>query len=307
MRKLYALLAWFVLILASLQTKAQNETADFNFVISGNNVHFTNTSNTNANDTSLRKCYWQFGDGTGLLTHYNTNPYHTYLQPGTYQVCMKLLRRVVPTTTNGDTLILVSGICKSIVIIEPDSCTAKFESLLTSPTVLGKYFVAHPWHNHNKKPLLICWTFGDGKDTCIKYSTALTSNYAVYHLYAQSGVYNVCVKILYDGGCESHSCQEVKVGEAVSCSADFQRLPLTSSTSSLYAGFQALTWNSLNNKPALICWTFGDGRDTCIQYSNTFPGPYTVYHKYAHEGSYEVCIKILYNGGCEAKKCKVIE
>src|SRR5881394_3880904 len=109
MRKLYALLAWFVLILASLQTKAQNETADFNVAISGNNVHFTNTSNTNANDTSFRRYYWQFGDGTGLLAHYNDDPHHTYLQPGTYQVCLKLLKRVVPGTINGDTLTLVSS------------------------------------------------------------------------------------------------------------------------------------------------------------------------------------------------------
>jgi len=194
-----------------------------------------------------------------------------------------------------------------VIIHQPDSCTAKFESPLISPTPLGKYFIANPWHNHNKKPLLICWSFGDGKDTCIKYPTTISSNYAVYHLYSQPGVYNVCVKILYDGGCESYSCHEVKVGEADICTADFQKLPLTTNTNSLHAGFQALPWNSHHNKPVLICWTFGDGRDTCIQYSNTFNGPYTVNHNYANAGSYEVCIKILYAGGCEAKKCKVIE
>src|SRR6187455_1097995 len=106
MRKLYALLAGFVLLFISLQTKAQNETADFNSAISGNNVHFTNNSSTNANDTAIRRVYWQFGDGTGLLTHFNADPHHTYLQSGTYQVCLKLFKRVFPTINNGDTLIL---------------------------------------------------------------------------------------------------------------------------------------------------------------------------------------------------------
>jgi len=109
MRKLYALLAWFVLVLTSLQTKAQIETADFNAAINGTNVHFTNTSNTNPNDTFLRRCYWQFGDGTGLLTRFNTGPDHIYQQPGTYQVCLKLFKRIEPTTINGDTLQLVSS------------------------------------------------------------------------------------------------------------------------------------------------------------------------------------------------------
>jgi PKD repeat protein len=307
MRKLYALLAGFVLLFISLQTKAQNETADFNSAISGNNVHFTNNSSTNANDTALRRVYWQFGDGTGSLTLFNADPHHTYLQSGTYQVCLKLFKRIVPTTINGDTLMLVSSICKPVVITVPDSCTAKFEPLFTSSTPLGKYFVAQPWHNHNKKPIAICWTFGDGKDTCIKYDPGTSSNYAVYHLYAQPGVYNVCVKIIYDGGCESKSCHEIKVGEVVTCAADFQRVPVSSSANPLYASFQALTSNSQNNKPVLICWSFGDGKDTCIQYTNTFAGPYTVNHKYENPGAYEVCIKILYAGGCEARKCRVVE
>ena len=405
MRKLYALLTGFLLTLVTPDVTAQNESANFISDVTGGNVHFTNTSTTNTNDTSLRRCQWQFGDGSSLLTYYNTDPNHVYTQSGTYQVCLKLLKRIVPTTVNGDTLMLVSYVCKPVVITVPDSCrvyfetgavtntlsgrvfkaipwhnnqkkpesicwnfgdghdtcinynpneppppngysvyhvygqpgtynvclkiryqggcetyychtvqiaeqdscTADFESPATSPAPLGKYFIAHPWHNQNKKPLKVCWNFGDGRDTCIQYSTTYTGAYAVYHLYSQPGVYNVCVNILYDRGCESKSCHEIKVSDEERCSADFQRLPITAYTSALHASFQALAWNSHNNKPAKICWSFGDGSDTCIEYSNTNTEPYTVNHNYADYGSYEVCIKIIYFGGCEAKNCKIIQ
>lgn len=393
------------MLLTSLQTKAQNETASFTSDINGNSVHFTNTSNTNVNDTSLRRCLWQFGDGSSVLTHYDADPSHTYQQPGTYEACLRLFRRVVPTTATGDTLMLVSYSCKAVVITapdscranfetgpvtstplgrvfsaipwhnnqkkpesicwnfgdghdtcinynpgeppppngysvhhlynqpgtynvclkiqyqggcgsyycrtvqtgEPDSCTANFESPAASPTALGKYFIAQPWHNHNKKPVRICWTFGDGTNSCIQYATTFTGTYAVYHLYTQRGTYNVCVNILYDGGCESQSCHTIQAGGPDSCTANFERLPVTTSNNPLQAVFRALPSDNHNNNPVQICWTFGDNRDTCIQYASTSTGPYTVSHNYTNAGSYEVCVKILYGSGCEASKCNVIE
>lgn len=248
---------------------------------------------------------WTFGDGRDTCIKYDpgfTGTYavpHNYKEPGTYEVCVKIQYYGGCETRK----------CKTIIINHPDACSAGFERVpvISTNNPLGVYFKALPKHNNNKKPIAICWTFGDGKDTCIKYEPGTSSNYAVYHLYTQPGVYNVCVKILYDGGCESKSCHDVKVGEVVTCTADFQRKPVSASANPQYASFQALTWNSQNNKPVLICWTFGDGKDTCIQYTNTFAGPYTVNHKYENPGAYEVCIKIQYAGGCEAKKCKVIE
>ena len=136
MRKLYALLTGLFFTLTSLPINAQNEAANFTFVVNGNNVHFTNSSNTNTNDTSQRRCLWQFGDGSSLLTHYNVDPYHLYLQAGSYEACLKLYRRIVPTTPNGDTLMLISSICKEVVITTQDSCGANFESPAASPTSL---------------------------------------------------------------------------------------------------------------------------------------------------------------------------
>src|SRR5436190_1341229 len=95
--------------------------------------------------------------------------------------------------------------------IEPATNNVTFTN---TSTTLGKYFVAQPQHSQNKKPVRICWTFGDNDDTCIQYSTTYTGAYGVYHLYGQPGAYNVCVKILYDGGCEAHECHVIQTGEA---------------------------------------------------------------------------------------------
>jgi hypothetical protein len=69
---------------------------------------------------------------------------------------------------------------------------------------------------------------------------------------------------------------------------------------------KALPSNSQNRKPARICWSFGDGRDTCINYPENYAGLYLVGHRYLQPGQYEVCVKILYYGGCEARNCKNI-
>ena len=148
--------------------------------------------------------------------------------------------------------------------------------------------------------------FGDGKDTCISYPENYTGAYVVGHHYEHSGIYEVCVKILYYGGCESHKCKHIQIGRPDSCKADFERLPVISTNDSLRIYFKALPWHNNNKKPIAICWLFGDGKDTCIKYEPSFTGSYVVPHKYKEPGSYEVCVRITYYGGCESKKCKII-
>jgi hypothetical protein len=71
-----------------------------------------------------------------------------------------------------------------------------------------------------------------------------------------------------------------------SCTADFEKLNV--SANPLHATFRAIPWHSADNRPVRICWQFGDGTDTCIQYSNTHPGPYLVNHVYPAAGQYQV-------------------
>jgi hypothetical protein len=54
---------------------------------------------------------------------------------------------------------------KTLTIVRPDECRADFERLPLSTTnsPLNVHFKALPWHNNDKKPKTICWTFGDGR------------------------------------------------------------------------------------------------------------------------------------------------
>ena len=76
-----------------------------------------------------------------------------------------------------------------------DSCAANFETQSASSTSLGKYFIAQPWNSGNKKPVYICWNFGDNHDTCIQYSNTSTGSYSVNHNYLERGQYEVCVRL----------------------------------------------------------------------------------------------------------------
>ncbi len=303
MRKLYALLAGLLLSLASINAKTVTpDVANFTFVVDApnNNLVFTNTS-TIGSEPGERKAFWSFGDGSGQMTGPLQGTQHHYQSAGTYNVCLRIYRY----RPNLNDSVLSAEVCKTVVI--ETVCHANFQTLSVASSPLGKYFVAQPFHNQNKKPVRICWQFGDGRDTCINYQTTYNGPYAVYHLYSQPGNYNVCVNILYDGGCQANHCHNVQVGNPDSCRADFERLPPVANANPLHATFKALPWHSNNKPPVYICWKFGDGRDTCIQYSNTFTGPYLVNHTYATGGTYEVCVRIVYQGGCDARKCKPVQ
>ena len=153
----------------------------------------------------------------------------------------------------------------------------------------------------------ICWQFGDGRDTCIQYSNTNPGPYLINHIYNQPGVYEVCVKILYQEGCEARKCRPVEMIRPDTCGANFERLAVSPATNPLLVYFKALPSHNNNNKPQKICWQFGDGRDTCINNTAAFTGPYGISHTYLHPGLYEVCVNILYYGGCEARKCHPIQ
>ena len=255
------------------------------------------------NDKKPKTICWRFGDGKDTCINYPENytgayavPHH-YVQPGKYEVCVKI------TYFGG----CEAYKCKNIIIERPDECKADFERIpvvdLNDPYKTA--FKALPFHNNNKKPKTICWSFGDGRDTCINYLENFTGTYTVRHRYNHAGNYQVCVKILYYGGCEAKSCKEIRIGNPATCTADFEKAPVIANIH-LIVGFKALPSNSQNRKPARICWTFGDGKDTCISYPENYTGSYTVGHRYNNAGQYEVCVKIFYYGGCEAKKCKEI-
>jgi len=252
------------------------------------------------NNKKPEQICWNFGDDRDTCIKYNpalSNNYavaHTYEHTGTYNVCVKILYQGGCSSYE----------CKSVQINGADSCRANFETLTSTNNSQGKYFVAQPWHNNDKKPVRVCWNFGDNSDTCIEYSTNHAGSYAIFHSYSHTGSYNVCIKIKYDGGCESYYCKVIQMDDADSCQADFETGLISSTSPDRH--FTAVLLNNHEKKPAHVCWNFGDGKDTCISYPENYSGAYTTDHHYAHSDIYEVCVKINYYGGCEAKKCKSV-
>ena len=307
MSKFYSLLPFFILAVLSSKTNAQTDscTANFEKIISTNVTSLTASFHAlpwNNNQKKPEQICWNFGDTHDTCIQYDpslTGDYlitHRYTQTGVYNVCIKILYQ------GG----CQSYACKSVQIGAADSCGAGFDTRVSTSNPVGEYFIAHPWHGNNKKPVYICWNFGDNRDTCIQYSTSYTGSYAVYHLYPHTDNYNVCVKIQYDGGCVSQYCGTVHVGESPdSCLANFEGSSVSSTPLSRH--FVAQPWNNHNKKPVSICWNFGDNHDTCIQYSNTNSSPYTVDHTYTMPGQYEVCIRIVYDGGCVSEKCNSLQ
>jgi PKD repeat protein len=305
MRKLYALLAGLCFALTAINaTPPTPDLANFTFTIDhpNNDVAFINTSILGS-EPGTRKAFWSFGDGTVQQTPPLQGTQHHYQSSGTYNVCLKIYRY----RPNANDSVLAAQICKTVVI--QTVCRADFERLpvTTSPNTLHAVFKALPWHNANKRPVKICWQFGDGKDTCIQYSNTNTGPYVVNHTYNQPGLYEVCVKILYQEGCEARKCKPVEMVRPDTCGANFERLPVTAVNNPLLVIYKALPSHNNNRKPQKICWQFGDGRDTCINYTTAYTGQYNVVHQYLHPGLYEVCVKINYYGGCEARKCKPIQ
>ena len=336
MRKLYALVAGLLFVLVATKTNAQlnsqnlfSETTNITSVgiidestSDANSPEETCRANfevSNASSSPFTKKFtaipwhseqkrpvyicWKFGDGTDTCIQYsNTNPgpytvVHHYQQPGTYEVCVKIVY------AGG----CEAAKCKDVIVGE--YCRADFEKLALTPTANPLYvtFKALPWHSENRKPRKICWKFGDGRDTCIEYPANYTGSYLVRHKYREAGLYEVCVKIFYYGGCEADKCKRVQVGRRDECKADFVKLAVTTTNNPLHAIFKALPWHSNNKKPKTIHWNFGDGRDTIINYTENYTGLYTVRHEYREPGNYQVCVKINYFGGCDSHKCRSIQ
>ena len=196
--------------------------------------------------------------------------------------------------------------CNHIQVGKPDTCRADFEKIPeTTIAQLVSSFRALPWHNNEKKPARICWTFGDGKDTCITYGGDYTGQYIVSHRYLQPGQYEVCVNILYYGGCEARKCKPVIIPPPQTCTVGL--FEIAPSITSLVRGFLAIPSSTPTRRPERLCWYFGDGTDTCITINPAQPLPlFLISHTYPGPGVYRTCVKVLFQGGCIADACREV-
>jgi hypothetical protein len=301
MRKLYLIIS-LLFTTASFGQNTQ-DVANFTVTISPSGmVLFNNTSVVS--DTQIKKAWWFFGDGVRVRTPALAGQSHQYVA-GVYIACLKIYK-YIPGTTDS---VVTGEKCLTITIgavTIADSCRVNF-GIRDTLNPLTRLFKAEPWHSNQGAIEKICWNFGDNKDTCV-FPTSSNLNLNVLHQYNTTGTYNVCVKVWYSGGCTATLCKPVIVSSSNtiidSCKADFTIDPMVAMP--MGRKFNAVHWSINQKRPVKVCWIFGNGRDTCITYPVSYTGPYNVTYIYPQAGTYNVCSKIYYEGGCVAQKCKPV-
>ncbi|GAB4093165.1 PKD domain-containing protein [Flaviaesturariibacter terrae] len=309
MRKLYFLL--IALLLAAGSQAQDSCRAEFSIQqLNGNSLPITLQTTAVAwhnHQKAVISVCWTWGDGTPVqcsqrsgTTAPSMTGTHIYPANGTY---------TIGVTINYDGG-CSSSFTRTVVLpapsptVTPDSCHASFTAATVSAGPMAQivHFEAQPWHNHQRRVTQVCWQFGDGHDTCVSYGAATTVPFFVNHNYSAPGNYSACVKIVYDGGCQSTYCHNVSLAPpADSCSAHFTLQAVAAQP--LGRRFVAQPWHNNGKRVTSVCWNFGDGRDSCVNYPAGFVGDYAVPHSYSYPGTYTVCVRINYEGGCHSLYC----
>jgi len=240
-------------------------TASFSFAPCANAI---NCFHFEANaPNSATQYHWSFGDGSPIAT--TANPYHTFTQAGTYQVCLTIF-------TAGCT----DTICQTVTVSPPPPpCTASFTVSQDSINPNLYHFHATTTGTVNSYQ----WGFGDGTS-----GNGINAN----HLYTSSGYYIVCLHV-YGPNCQTVFCDTIQVTVTpIPCSANFAFAPCANATYCFH--FEANAFNATTQ----YHWSFGDGSPI-----TTTADPY---HTFPQAGTYQVCLSIVTANGCQDTICHTI-
>ena len=236
--------------------------------------HFTNLSSPLAASDSIR---WTFGDGTSSN---QVNPVHAYAQPGTYTVCLRVIKR----NPNGVLTTCIRDTCKTLVVEQLCNIHPHYTWHADSVNYRKIYFTntTSPINTN----VTAIWSFGDG--------TTATSWNAI-HEYAQAGTYYVCLR-LTSGNCVTYSCDSIRVTAPAPPCRQLSIYHYTRAATDSQTYYFAPNYVSNDIQ---YTWTFGDG-------TGTQPGPNAVHH-FATAGTYTVCLTAYKNQNCASTTCNTIQ
>ncbi len=236
--------------------------------------HFENTSAPLNGSDSIR---WNFGDGTSSNA---VSPNHTYTQPGTYNVCLRVQKR----DSLGILLNCVREICHSITITAACNVSAYFTSHADSANPRIVYF------NNQSLPLnsglQATWSFGDGTSS---------TTWNPVHQYAQPGHYIVCLTVV-QGNCSNTLCDTITIVIPPVLPGCLQQSNFTYVRSSGNSQMFTFTPTYINNDWQYT-WTFGDGTGSHDK---------IVTHQYQQGGNYTACLTVYRNANCASTTCRNI-
>ncbi|MES2591701.1 MAG: PKD domain-containing protein [Bacteroidota bacterium] len=227
-------------------------------------VSFVDSSYGN---TAATNWSWSFGDGS---TSPQQNPSHTYLQGGTYTVCLSVF---TPFTNCQSTY------CDSIVVGNPGNCSAYFLHTLDSINPNKINFV----DSSSQGTVNWQWDFGDAVTSSLQNPS---------HIYANEGNYYVCLTTIDSTGCSDTYCDTVAIGGSNgTCYSNF-----TYSIDFINPNMILFSDNSVPNSVYTV-WLFDDGTMDSIQ---------NPVHIFSEPGSYTVCLTMGDSTGCSNTSCQEV-
>ncbi len=221
-------------------------TAEFNLSQSGHSFYFTQL----VPDSAHSVFNWNFGDGTSSS---QKNPIHTYVNAGTYHMCLTVSSTI--DTSCSDTR------CIDLVITDPTICHAAF-SIIRDTINPNTFILVEQSTGDN---LSYFWDFGDG--------TTSTNPYPGPHTYTGSLTHAICLTVSNSAtNCSSTHCD---TAYSNNCSALFTNYKQFGFTYQFHAAQSGHTSYS---------WDFGDGT------TSSAPNPQ---HTFPHTGYFKVTLTIV--------------
>ncbi len=257
-------------------------------------VQFHNTSVPSHPSDSVR---WTFGDGTtlaGLQGDPNiASPVHTYAQPGSYNVCIRVKKNNNTTPPQ-----CVSEFCRQVIVIQPCNLNVYFTSTSSASSPLRVKFTNHSAPVQASDS--VKWTFGDGTSLSGLYGDSTVAN--PIHNYLQAGTYNVCLRIKKNNSttpnqCVREYCKTIVVTNPCPLVADFTTQP----DPNMPLRIKFTNTSTPSHATDSVRWTFGDG--TSISGVQGDPNIAMPVHNYANAGTYTVCIRVKKNNSVANYNC----
>ncbi len=240
--------------------------AGFVWTSGPNGVLFSNATTGTGFQTTWS---WTFGDGS---TSNDAQPFHTYNEPGTYEVCLHVIS--IYESPNGP-ITCTAETCSTVVVQGQGGCDPGFAVAMAWNAGQDNVVFFNATSNHAETHFI--WYFGDGTEG---YGPQAT------HTYAAPGAYQVCVAGWYynaasGDSCWAEDCAMIVIGEGQGCDPNYVV------DFAWFAQGNAVVLTATSNHPsAAYYWQFGDG-------TADWAGA-TVTHLYEPPGPYTVCVTAWY-------------
>ncbi len=248
-------------------------------------THFTNLSTSLATTDSIR---WTYGDGTSSN---DISPSHTYAAVGTYTVCLWVKKN----NTQPGAVPCVGEFCRTIIVPAPSTaCNISVHFNWHTDSANRRKI---NFNNQSTTPtsnIISIWNFGDGNSS---------NGWNADHIYTQPGRYTVCLTIIKENVCTRVWCDSVLVqGSTVPpVNCDSIRLNYVYRRDA-YMPNKLFFFATSNFPVAQQIWTFTKlPNGTTVTVNQNDP-----VHVFGDTGSYRVCLKGYFRGGCVKEYCDVV-